>query len=120
SAAGNLSERRLWGADASVTLGALAKGTSLAGRLDALRGRSVLLAVADQLPAALALIELDGIARRIVLCTPDVRAEHPPGIITTAAVEAVVGDPSAPDLAGAKVGLFLPCTPDIARAAPDR
>src|ERR1700709_1454974 len=48
----------------------------LAGRsIDAstdLRDSSILLAVPDQLSAALALIELDGLARRIVLCPPDV------------------------------------------------
>jgi acyl-coenzyme A synthetase/AMP-(fatty) acid ligase len=119
NAAGNLSERRLWGADASVTLGALSNGTSLAGQLDALRGRSVMLAVADQLPAALALIELDGLARRIVLCTADVTAEHRPAIVATAAVEAVVGDPSGPDPA-AELLLFVPCTPNIVRAELDR
>jgi acyl-coenzyme A synthetase/AMP-(fatty) acid ligase len=119
NAAGNLSERRLWGADASVTLGALSTGTSLAGQLDALRGRSVMLAVADQLPAALALIELDGLARRIVLCTADVTAEHRPAIVATAAVEAVVGDPSGPDPA-AEGRLFVPCTPNIVRAELDR
>jgi acyl-coenzyme A synthetase/AMP-(fatty) acid ligase len=118
--AGNLPERRLWGADDSFALDALTRGTSLSGKLDALRGRSVLLAVADQLPAALALIELDGVARRIVLCTPDVAPEHRPSIIATADVNAVVGDPSGPDPAAAEAGLFVACSPNIASAEPDR
>lgn len=120
NAAGNLSERRLWGADANVTLGDLSQGTSLAGRLDALRGRSVLLAVQDQLPAALALIELDGLARRIVLSTPDVAAEHQRAVIATGGIDAVVGDPSGPDQAAATVSLFVACSPDITPAVPDR
>src|SRR6266571_2258096 len=71
SAAGHLSERALWGADASVTLGDLVRGSSLSGRLELLRGRSVLVATRDQLTAALALIELDAVARRLVLCPPE-------------------------------------------------
>ena len=38
---------------------------------EALRGRSVLLALREQLSTAIALLELDGVARRLVLCTPD-------------------------------------------------
>src|SRR5438105_9625245 len=76
SAAGHLPERALWGAGGSVTLGDLARGSSLGGRLEELRGRSVLVATADQLTAGLALIELDGVARRLVLGPPDLPAEH--------------------------------------------
>jgi acyl-coenzyme A synthetase/AMP-(fatty) acid ligase len=57
-----------------------------------LRGRSVLLSTSDQLAAALALIELDGIARRIVLCPPDLDAKHLPYIIATAEIDAIVTD----------------------------
>ena len=55
--------------------GDLAGGTSLGGRRGELAGRSVLLAIAGQLTAALALIELDGCARRIVILPPDVPSE---------------------------------------------
>ena len=44
--------------------------TSLAVDLEALAGRSILLAVGDMAKAAAALIELDGLARRVVLCPP--------------------------------------------------
>src|SRR5437773_6908751 len=57
SAAGRLSERSLWGADGGVALGDLASGSSLGARLEELAGRCVLVATADQLVAALALIE---------------------------------------------------------------
>src|SRR5204862_1979007 len=63
SAAGHLADRALWGAEASVTLGELVRGSSLGGRLEELRGRSVLIATSDQLTAALALVELDGVVR---------------------------------------------------------
>jgi len=95
SAAGHLSERALWGADASVTLGDLVRGSSLSGRLELLRGRSVLVATRDQLTAALALIELDAVARRLVLCPPDLPAEHLPFVAAAATVDALVSDRTA-------------------------
>src|SRR5213592_1624542 len=76
SAAGHLADRALWGAEASVTLGELVRGSSLGGRLEELRGRSVLIATSDQLTAALALVELDGVVRRLVLGPPDLPSEH--------------------------------------------
>jgi acyl-coenzyme A synthetase/AMP-(fatty) acid ligase len=60
----------------SVAFQELAGGSILGGRLEAFRGRSVLLAMREQLGTALALLELDGVARRLVLCTPDLSAEQ--------------------------------------------
>jgi acyl-coenzyme A synthetase/AMP-(fatty) acid ligase len=77
---------------ATVTFAELAQTSSLGGRLEDLEGRSVLLTVRDQLSAALALLELDGTARRIVLCLPDLAPEHLPELITTSAVDACVYD----------------------------
>src|SRR5438309_11365351 len=82
----------LWGPSASVRLADLRCGTSLGGRLRELTGRSVLIATRDQLAAALALIELDGIARRLVVVTPDLAAEHLPAIAAKAAIDAIVSD----------------------------
>src|SRR5438445_8910478 len=120
SAAGHLSERALWGADASVTLGDLVRGSSLSGRLELLRGRSVLVATRDQLTAALALIELDAVARRLVLCPPDLPAEHLPFVAATAAVDAVVSDQTAPRGGAPGIGTVVTCTPKIAPAARER
>jgi acyl-coenzyme A synthetase/AMP-(fatty) acid ligase len=114
-ASGEWPGRSLWGADASVTLGDLVAGSSLGGRLEDLTDRSVLVATKDQLAAALALIELDGIARRLVLCTPDLRSEHLPYVIATAEVDAVVSDQPASD-AAQSVGCFITCSPRIAPA----
>ena len=50
----------------SVRYTDLARGTSLGGRVVDLAGRSVLLAIGGQLTSALALIVLDGVARRLV------------------------------------------------------
>jgi len=90
SAADGLPDQSLWSVDAHVALRDLARRSSLGGRIEELRDRSVLVATADQLTAARALIELDGLARRLVLCPPDLPLEHVRGVTETAAVDAVV------------------------------
>jgi acyl-CoA synthetase (AMP-forming)/AMP-acid ligase II len=90
----------LWAPEASVPFAALARGTSLGGALPALHGRSVLVAMEHQLATALALIELDGVARRLVLCPPGLSAEHRCSIIAGASVDAVVSDCDAAGAAG--------------------
>src|SRR2546425_10963873 len=82
--------RFLWGAGASVSLGDLLRCTSLGGRLPELSGRSVLIATQDQLAAGLGLVELDGGARRVVICPPDLSPEHLPSGIARAGVDAIV------------------------------
>src|SRR5438309_9637584 len=118
SAAGRLSERALWGADGSVALGDLARGSSLGGRLEELSGRCVLVATTDQLTAALALIELDGVARRLVLCPPDLPREVAPFVMATAAVDAVVSDRAA--LEAGSVGTVVTCSARLAPADSER
>ena len=61
----------LWCARASLVLADIAVGTGFGGALNELAGRHVLVRTSDQLFAALALIELDGVAARMVLCPPD-------------------------------------------------
>jgi acyl-coenzyme A synthetase/AMP-(fatty) acid ligase len=87
-----LSARFFRGASAAVCLGDLQCGTALGGSLGALAGRAVLLSTRDPLAAALALIELDGIARRIVVCTPDLAASYLPLVIRNADIDALVSD----------------------------
>src|SRR5204862_440814 len=120
SAAGRLSERSLWGADGSVALGDLAWGSSLGARLEELAGRCVLVATADQLTAALALIELDGIARRLILSPPDLPTEHLPFVITAAAVDAVVSDRPALEAGTPGAASFVSCSLKVAPAAFER
>jgi acyl-coenzyme A synthetase/AMP-(fatty) acid ligase len=110
-------KRSLRGADTSIRLNELVGGSSLGGRLDELRGRSVFLAVKDQLTAALALIELDGIVRRFVLCPPDLPVEHISSVMATAAADAIVSDTDAATDTASKVGCFLTCSPRITPAA---
>jgi acyl-coenzyme A synthetase/AMP-(fatty) acid ligase len=85
--AGALSDRAR-----TVPLELLESASCLGGRLEELRGRSVVLAARDQLSAALALIELDGIARRMVLCPPDLPAEHLPHVLRSAQADTWIGD----------------------------
>src|SRR5437879_1401103 len=96
--ASDCSGRFLWGAAASVSLGDLVRGTSLGGRLRELSGRSVLLATRDQLAAALALVDLDGVAGRIIICPPDIAAKHLPAVIAQGGVDAIVSDHDSHDL----------------------
>jgi acyl-coenzyme A synthetase/AMP-(fatty) acid ligase len=58
----------------------------------------VVLAIRDQLTAALAMIELDGLARRMILCPPDLAAEHLRAVISTAGADACVRDAAGPRL----------------------
>jgi len=74
----------------------LAQGTNLATPLESLRGRSVLLTSEKQLPTVLAAIALDGIARRILLCLPDIAETDLPAIVSEGEVDAVVSDGTGP------------------------
>src|SRR4030081_3669323 len=85
-------EQFLWGATASVCLGHLLTGTSLGGRAAELTHRSVLIAARDQFAAALALIELDGIARRLIICPPDIARAHLAALAVDAEGDAIVSD----------------------------
>ncbi len=107
----------LWASDGTATLADLARGSSLGGRIEELRGRAVLLSTSNQLAAALALVQLDGVARRIVLCTPDLPVEHMSAIIATAEVDAVVSDRNASEIGAGDVARFVTCTPKIVPSA---
>jgi acyl-coenzyme A synthetase/AMP-(fatty) acid ligase len=108
---------QLHGRDTSVALSDLVRGTSLGGRLPELAGRSVLVATADQLTAALALIELDGVARRLVLCPPDLPAEHLPSVVADAEVDAIVTSGETDAAGELGIRLHVVCHPAIAPMA---
>jgi acyl-coenzyme A synthetase/AMP-(fatty) acid ligase len=77
---------------ASVALADLATRSCVPGGPEALRGRSVLLAMREQLSAGLALLELDGVARRLILCTPDLSPQVRAEVVAMAAAEAELSD----------------------------
>ena len=117
AAAADRSRRSLWGAEASVELAELSERSSLGDGRDALCGRSVLLATVDQLIATLALIELDGVARRIVLCPPDLPPEHIDFVIAVAEIDACVVDCAGPPAHAERVGCVIACYPETRPAA---
>src|ERR1700678_1684716 len=78
-----------------VSLTDILEETCLADRLGELSGRSVLLAVADQLVSGLVMTELDGVARRMLLCPPDLDAGHLQALMESAGIDAVVTDDPA-------------------------
>jgi acyl-CoA synthetase (AMP-forming)/AMP-acid ligase II len=53
-------------------------------------GRSVFLATPDQLTTAIAMIELDGYASRVVLCPPDIDARHLKSMVDTGEIDTIV------------------------------
>ncbi|MDB6090472.1 MAG: putative 2-succinylbenzoate--CoA ligase [Gammaproteobacteria bacterium] len=85
------------GVDTVIKLADLENASCLEGRLEELRGRRVLISARDQLVAALALVELDGVAQRLVLCPPDLSAAHFPIVIKSADADAWVRDSAMPE-----------------------
>jgi acyl-CoA synthetase (AMP-forming)/AMP-acid ligase II len=96
---------------ARVRLADLVGGTSLGGRLAELNGRSVLIANAGQLASALALLELDGVARRLTILPPDVNPDHLRALIAGAEVDAVIVDGPATQFSD--LPLCVTCAPNI-------
>ncbi len=88
-------------------------GSVLYDRGAELGGRCVLVATKSQLTAASALIELDGLARRIVVCPPDIPLEHLPYVMDTAGVDVIVSDRAMHQFGGKHPLIFSPCSPNI-------
>ncbi|MBR0776394.1 acyl--CoA ligase [Bradyrhizobium diazoefficiens] len=87
-----LKGRTLSDAHDVVSLTDVLSQTVLGGRLRELSGRAVLLKLSDQLRSGLAMIELDGIARRMLLCPPDLNPAHLDALMADAGIDAVVTD----------------------------
>jgi acyl-CoA synthetase (AMP-forming)/AMP-acid ligase II len=73
-----------------VRLAALIAADAAPDAAERYRGKTVVLALPGQLAAAMALIALDGIARRLILWPPDVEAAQLAAIRAQAAVDAVI------------------------------
>ncbi|HLG80805.1 MAG TPA: class I adenylate-forming enzyme family protein [Bradyrhizobium sp.] len=76
----------------SVSLTDILAHSCLAAPVRELSGRSVLLALSSQLLSAIAMIELDGIARRMLLCPPDLNPDHVQALVSDADIDAIVTD----------------------------
>jgi acyl-coenzyme A synthetase/AMP-(fatty) acid ligase len=115
---GGSAERFFFDRNARARFSDLAAGTSLGGRLGELAGKSVLVATGSQLTSALALIELDGIARRITILPPDADPDHLEAIVAGADIDAVVLDRQSFESAAFDSCLRVSATAQITPAAP--
>jgi len=109
-------QRFFWDRTARLCVNDLAHGTSFGGRLAALAGRSIVVATSSQLTAALALIELDGMARRVTILPPDTAADHLGALIACAEADAVVIDAGTLDHEALDLPVRIVCTPAIVPA----
>jgi hypothetical protein len=96
SVANALAPRYFWDRTAAARFTDLDRVTFLGNRLTDLVNRSILIATASQLTTALALIELDGIAGRLVVLPPDAGAAPLADIIAAADVDTAVIDDGTP------------------------
>jgi acyl-coenzyme A synthetase/AMP-(fatty) acid ligase len=100
-----------------ISLTDIAGQTCLQGRLGELSGRSALLDVGSQLVSALVMFELDGVARRMLLCPPDLGANHIPALAEHAGIDAVVTDQPV-RWAASGIKLILLAQPSLQGATP--
>lgn len=114
--AGAAPERFFWDRAARLCVNHLTRGTSFGGRLAELAGRSVVVATSNQLTSALALIELDGVARRLTILPPDTAADHLGALIACAEADAIVIDEGTPSHAALDLPVRVVCTPAIVTA----
>lgn len=84
--------RWIWGPTGAVRLARADAVTCLEARAPTLADRSVVVATRDQLAAALAVIELDGVARRLILCAPDVTPDQLAPLAVRAGADTIVTD----------------------------
>jgi len=117
---GQLAHSSLRSATARITVKDLAERSSLRGHLGELRDRTVLITTRSQLATALALIELDGIARRVILYPGEAPREHLPFVIATGAADAVVCDQEGSQAASFGVGCIVTCDEALTTASHPR
>jgi acyl-coenzyme A synthetase/AMP-(fatty) acid ligase len=92
----------------------------MGGRAGELKGRSVVIATTDPLSAALTAIELDGIARQLVLYPADLPIEHVPYVTASVPVDAIVSDRCALGADHPAVGTYIQCSRELVTANCDR
>jgi acyl-coenzyme A synthetase/AMP-(fatty) acid ligase len=90
--ASGLDGRTISDASDTISIAQIVTGTCLGGRLGELAGKSVLVSLSRQLTTGIVMIELDGIARQMLLCPPDLNPAHIPDLVADAQIDAVVCD----------------------------
>ena len=106
----DLSHHFVFAGDETVSWSQLLSGSVLDSRGDELQGRSVLIATKSQLTALWALMELDGLASRIVLYPPDMPLEHLSYVIEAAEADVLVSDRMRVGEFVPSVKYFTPCS----------
>ena len=120
TAASNLSSRRYVAESAGrFALADCAQAHNLGIPPETFRGLTVLISCERQLPAVQALLQLDGIARRILLCPPDLVPAHIPAVIAEAEVDVIVSDGTGPAGQPAGGAPMIAIGPDSIQAAPN-
>jgi len=115
-----LGDRSLFAAEAIGSWSQVAAGSCLGEEGSKLRGKSVLVATTDQLKTIETLVELDGVASRLVLYPPDLSVEHLAYSARIAEVSAIVSDRLSPDQPIPRCTLIVPGALQPASNAPDR
>ena len=115
----DLTGRTISDARRIVSLTDILQHSCLSNRLGELSGRSVLMAVSDQLISGLVMTEVDGVARRMLLCPPDLNADHLQSLMQDADIDAVVTD-QPERWASSDVKLIVPAGPPMRATAPTR
>ena len=101
---------------AQIALAAIAGGSCFSGGGRAAAGRTVLLATHGQLASALAMVALDGLARRIVICPPDLSDAGKAAIAARAGVDLIVVDtPFEPIPELASLELLACCVDNVTK-----
>ncbi len=98
------------GRNVGIALKELSRASMLGTNPESLRGRSVMIATREQLLAAVCLIELDGVARRLILCPPYLAEEQLCAVAHRAGADAVVVEagPSPWTLSGTTTHAMTP------------
>jgi acyl-coenzyme A synthetase/AMP-(fatty) acid ligase len=104
----------------TVDLSTLLAGACTAPSDDYFARRSILIMTRSQLLSAVAMVELDGLARRIVLAPPDLRAEHLGAVIADAEIDSIVADHSPCVQKIERSSILSIDLPIVARALPRR
>jgi acyl-CoA synthetase (AMP-forming)/AMP-acid ligase II len=112
----DLTGRTISDARRVVSLTDILEHTCLSDRVGELSGRSVLTTVSDQLISGLVMTEIDGVARRMLLCPPDLNADYLQSLMQDADIDAVVTDQPERWLSS-DVKLIVPAAPPARAAA---
>ena len=102
----------------SVDLSALSTGACIEASDEYFARRAVLIITHSQLLSAVAMVELDGIARRIVLAPPHLRDEHVEAVIADAEIDSIVTDYSQRVRGIERPSILSVDLPIVARAVP--